>query len=170
MRKARRRACAGYGRWWRSMAVLLALHRSWQPLLRDAGSGRVSKTVLTQFGRALTQLGIEHIAAYSPQARGRSERVFGTLQDRLPKEFALAGPPSVVLGAASTGRLRRQRLGHLAGTTGRMTRFQRSRSVRGHAPAQSKNEADRSCYQNWTDWLASNRWDRLKGNGELNNR
>ena len=56
----------------------------------EAGS-RVSKTVLTQFGRALKQLGIEHIAAYSPQARGRSERVFGTLQDRLPKEFALAG-------------------------------------------------------------------------------
>jgi hypothetical protein len=77
------------------MAVLLALHRSWQPLLRDAGSGRVSKTVLTQFGRALTQLGIEHIAAYSPQARGRSERVFGTLQDRLPKEFALAGISTV---------------------------------------------------------------------------
>ena len=51
----------------------------------------MSKTVLTQFGRALKQLGIEHIAAYSPQARGRSERVFGTLQDRLPKEFALAG-------------------------------------------------------------------------------
>jgi hypothetical protein len=43
----------------------------------------------------LTQLGIEHIAAYSPQARGRSERVFGTLQDRLPKEFALAGISTV---------------------------------------------------------------------------
>jgi hypothetical protein len=56
----------------------------------EAG-GRVSKTLLTQFGRALKQLGIEHIAAYSPQARGRSERVFGTLQDRLAKELALAG-------------------------------------------------------------------------------
>ena len=56
----------------------------------EAGA-RVSKTVLTQFGRALRQLGIEHIAAYSPQARGRSERLFGTLQDRLPKELALAG-------------------------------------------------------------------------------
>jgi transposase len=53
--------------------------------------GRVSKTVLTQFGRALKQLGIEHIAAYSPQARGRSERLFATLQDRLVKELALAG-------------------------------------------------------------------------------
>jgi hypothetical protein len=51
----------------------------------------VSKTRLTQVGRALKQLGIEHIVAYSPQARGRSERAFRTLQDRLPKELALAG-------------------------------------------------------------------------------
>jgi hypothetical protein len=42
-------------------------------------------------GGALKQLGIEHIAAYSPEARGRSERMFGTLQDRLPKELKLAG-------------------------------------------------------------------------------
>ena len=42
-------------------------------------------------GRALAQLGVEHIGAYSPQARGRSERMFGTLQDRLPKELRLAG-------------------------------------------------------------------------------
>ena len=60
----------------------------------EAG-GKVSKTVLTQVGRALSQLGIEHIAAYSPQARGRSERVFLTLQDRLPKEFKLAGIDTV---------------------------------------------------------------------------
>ena len=45
----------------------------------------------TQVGRALERLGVEHIAAYSPQARGRSERVFQTLQDRLVKELALAG-------------------------------------------------------------------------------
>jgi transposase len=57
----------------------------------DEAGGRVSKTSVTQVGRALRQLGIEHIAAYSPQARGRSERAFLTLQDRLPKEFALAG-------------------------------------------------------------------------------
>lgn len=50
--------------------------------------GKVSRTQLTQVGRALKQLGIEHIAAYSPEARGRSERVFLTLQDRLPKEAA----------------------------------------------------------------------------------
>lgn len=51
--------------------------------------GKVDKSRLTQVGRALKQLGIRHIAAYSPQARGRSERAFGTLQDRLPKELAL---------------------------------------------------------------------------------
>ena len=51
----------------------------------------VDKSRLTQVGRALRQLGIEHIPAYSPEARGRSERMFSTLQDRLPKELALAG-------------------------------------------------------------------------------
>lgn len=53
--------------------------------------GKVDKTRPTQFGRALDELGIERIAAYSPQARGRSERMFRTLQQRLPKELALAG-------------------------------------------------------------------------------
>lgn len=51
---------------------------------------KVDRDHLTQVGRALAQLGIEHIPAYSPEARGRSERAFGTLQDRLPKELALA--------------------------------------------------------------------------------
>jgi transposase len=50
----------------------------------------VDRQRLTQVGRALERLGIEHIAAYSPQARGRSERMFGTLQDRLIKELAKA--------------------------------------------------------------------------------
>jgi len=48
--------------------------------------GKVSKTQLTQFGRAMKHLGIQMIAAYSPEARGRSERAFLTHQDRLPKE------------------------------------------------------------------------------------
>jgi transposase len=51
----------------------------------------VDRSRLTQVGWALKRLGIEHIAAYSPQARGRSERMFGTLQDRLIKELAQAG-------------------------------------------------------------------------------
>lgn len=56
----------------------------------EAG-GKVSKTQPTQVGRALEALGIEHIAAYSPEARGRSERMFRTLRDRLVKELSQAG-------------------------------------------------------------------------------
>jgi len=54
------------------------------------GGGKVDKAQLTQVGRALSQLGITHIASYSPQGRGRMERVFGTLQKRLPQELRLA--------------------------------------------------------------------------------
>ena len=56
----------------------------------EAG-GKVDKEKPTQVGRALGQLGIDLIAAYSLQARGRSERMFGTLQQRLPQELRLAG-------------------------------------------------------------------------------
>jgi transposase len=51
----------------------------------------VDKSRLTQFGRALKELGIQMIAAYSPQARGRMERSYGTWQGRLPQELRLAG-------------------------------------------------------------------------------
>jgi transposase len=56
-----------------------------------AAGGAVDRARPTQVGRALERLGVEHIAAYSPQARGRSERLFATLQDRLVKELRLAG-------------------------------------------------------------------------------
>ncbi len=56
----------------------------------EAGGG-VDRDKPTQVGRALNQLGIELIPAYSPEARGRSERMFGTLQKRLPQELRLAG-------------------------------------------------------------------------------
>ena len=88
----------------RGLAEVIARYGLFCSFYTDRGShyfhtpeagGKVSKTVLTQVGRALAQLGIEHIAAYSPQARGRSERAFGTLQDRLPKELALAGITTV---------------------------------------------------------------------------
>jgi transposase len=84
----------------RSLAEVVATKGLCCSLYTDRGShywhtpeagGEVAKDVLTQVGRALGQLGIAHIAAYSPQARGRSERAFRTLQDRLPKELALAG-------------------------------------------------------------------------------
>jgi transposase len=57
----------------------------------DKAGEAVDKAHLTQVGRALDRLGIEHIPAYSPEARGRSERMFGTLQDRLVKELKHAG-------------------------------------------------------------------------------
>src|ERR1700686_3314334 len=60
--------------------------------------GPVDKDRLTQVGRALKHLGIEHIPAYSPEARGRSERMFGTLQDRLIKELAKAGIRAIAAG------------------------------------------------------------------------
>jgi transposase len=84
----------------RALLEVFTAHGLPSSLYTDRGShyfytpdadGRVDKRALTQVGRALAHLGIEHIAAYSPEARGRSERMFGTLQDRLPKELALAG-------------------------------------------------------------------------------
>jgi transposase len=59
----------------------------------------------TQVGRALARLGIEHILGYSPQARGRSERVNRTLQDRLVNELRVAG---VVTLAAANRYVREQ--------------------------------------------------------------
>jgi transposase len=56
---------------------------------------KVDKHRLTQVGRAMKELGIQMIPAYSPQARGRSERSFGTWQGRLPQELRLAGITSV---------------------------------------------------------------------------
>jgi transposase len=88
----------------RGLAEVVERHGLFCSFYTDRGShyfttpeagGKVSSTALTQVGRALSQLGIEHIAAYSPQARGRSERAFLTLQDRLPKELALAGIATV---------------------------------------------------------------------------
>ena len=87
----------------------------------EAG-GKVDKVNLTQFGRAMKHLGIHMIAAYSPEARGRSERAFATHQGRLPKELALAGitdmdsgqsllagrvPPGVQCGIRATAAGRR---------------------------------------------------------------
>ena len=78
----------------------IARHGMFCSLYTDRGShyfhtpeagGKVDRLNLTQVGRGLRQLGIEHIAAYSPEARGRSERAFDTHQGRLPKELAKAG-------------------------------------------------------------------------------
>ena len=98
----------------RGLAEVVAAQGLFCALYTDRGShyfhtpqagGTVSRTQLTQVGRALKQLGIEHIAAYSPEARGRSERVFRTLQDRLPKELRLAGITGQVASRYSAGYL-----------------------------------------------------------------
>lgn len=78
----------------------IACHGLFSVFYTDRGShyfhtpvagGKVNKNNPTQVGRALQQLGIKHIAAYSPEARGRSERAFRTHQGRLPMELAKAG-------------------------------------------------------------------------------
>src|SRR5436190_13955000 len=66
-------------------------HMAWTP---KAG-GPVDREHPTQIARALKQLGIDLILAYSPQARGRCERIFGTWQGRLPQELRLRGITTV---------------------------------------------------------------------------
>jgi transposase len=63
--------------------------------LTPKAGGKVDPYRLTQVGRALKELGIQMIPAYSPQARGRSERNFGTWQGRLPQELRLRGIKSL---------------------------------------------------------------------------
>jgi transposase len=84
----------------RGLAEVIERHGLFSSLYTDRGShyfvtpkagGAVAPDQPTQVGRALKQLGIEHIPSYSPEARGRMERVFGTLQNRLPQELRLAG-------------------------------------------------------------------------------
>ena len=83
----------------RGIQEVIACHGLFSSLYADRGShywvtteaGKVDKDNPTQVKRALDRLGIELIAAYSPEARGRSERMFGTLQGRLPQELRLAG-------------------------------------------------------------------------------
>ena len=92
----------------------------------------VDHTRLTQVGRALRQLGIQMIPAYSPQARGRSERGFGTWQGRLPQELRLRGLTTV---AAANQFLQQQYLSEFN------ARFQVKASERGTAfvPARRKD-------------------------------
>jgi len=84
----------------RGVRDVIEIHGLFSSLYTDRGShywhtpkagGKVDKENPTHFGRAMRQLGIEMIAAYSPEARGRSERAFKTHQDRLPKELLLEG-------------------------------------------------------------------------------
>jgi len=84
----------------RGLRETIERHGLFSSLYTDRGShyfftpeadGKVDKINLTQVGRALEQLSIEHIPSYSPQGRGRMERLFGTLQGRLPQDLRVAG-------------------------------------------------------------------------------
>jgi transposase len=88
----------------RGLAEVIGRRGLFSSLYTDRGShyfhtpkagAKVAKDQPTQVGRALAQLGIEHIPSYSPEARGRMERVFGTLQGRLPQELRVAGMTTI---------------------------------------------------------------------------
>ena len=68
--------------------------------LTPKAGGAVDKGQPTQVGRALAQLGIRHIPSYAPEARGRMERAFGTLQGRLVPELRRAGVTTMAAGNA----------------------------------------------------------------------
>lgn len=99
---------------------------------------------LTQLGRALKELGVHMMAAYSPQARGRSERNFGTWQGRLPQELRLAG----ITTLEAANRFLRERY---------IAEFNRSFQV----PAPEKGTAFRKCGRNDLDWIFSIQTERL---------
>jgi transposase len=79
------------------LPLALYTDRASRAFVTRKAQGPVDKTRVTQVGRALARLGVEHILAYSPQARGRSERVNRTLQDRLVNELRVAGVTTLCL-------------------------------------------------------------------------
>ena len=91
------------------LAETIGAHGLFGALYTDRGShyfltpkagGKVDKQQPTQVGRALARVGIRHIPSYSPEGRGRMERVFGTLQQRLPPELRRAGASTVAAANA----------------------------------------------------------------------
>jgi len=105
---------------------------------------KVDKQRLTQVGRALRELGVQMIPAYSPQARGRSERNFGTWQGRLPQELRLAGIQTV---EEANQFLREQYI----------TEFNKKFSV----AATESGSAFRRCSRRDLDWIFSLQTERV---------
>jgi hypothetical protein len=97
---------------------------------------KVDKHRLTQVGRAMKELGVQMIAAYSPQARGRSERSFGTWQGRLPQELRLAG---ITTAEGANVFLREQYIGEFN------SKFQ--------VPAEAKGTAFRRTSRTDLNWI-----------------
>ena len=105
---------------------------------------KVDKDRLTQVGRALKELGVQMIAAYSPQARGRSERSFGTWQGRLPQELRLAGMATVV---DANGFLRERYMGEF--------------NAKFSGPAAEKGTAFRRTGRSDLEWIFSVQTERV---------
>jgi len=99
---------------------------------------------LTQVGRAMKELGVQMIPAYSPQARGRSERSFGTWQGRLPQEPRLAG----ITDLEGANRFLRERY---------IAEFNRKFSV----PAAEKGTAFRRCSRTDLQWIFTVQTERI---------
>jgi transposase len=104
----------------------------------------VDKSRLTQFGRALKELGIQMIAAYSPQARGRMERSYGTWQGRLPQELRLAGLTSL---EEANRFLREHYIGEF--------------NAKFTTPAAERGSAFRKCSRRDLDWVFSLQTERV---------
>jgi hypothetical protein len=104
----------------------------------------VDKSRLTQFGRALKELGMQMIAAYSPQARGRRERSYGTWQGRLPQELRWAGLTSW----EEANRFLRER--YIGEFNAKFT-----------TPAAARGSAFRKCRRRDWDWVFSLQTERV---------
>jgi transposase len=105
---------------------------------------KVDKHRLTQVGRAMKELGVQMIPAYSPQARGRSERSFGTWQGRLPQELRLAS----ITGVEEANRFLRE--GYIGEFN---TKFQ--------VTAEEKGTAFRRCGRSDLDWIFTIQTERM---------
>lgn len=106
----------------------------------------VDKSRLTQVGRALKELGVQMIPAYSPQARGRSERSFATWQGRLPQELRLAG----ITTSEAANRFLRQHY---------IAEFNQKFTVQ----AAERGTAFRRCGRSDLDWIFSIQTERVVG-------
>ena len=113
----------------------------------EKGGGKVDRTRLTQVGRAMKELGIQMIPSYSPQARGRMERSFGTWQNRLPQELRLAG----ITTAEEANRFLRER--YIAVFNQKFT-----------VAAQQKGTAFRKCGRRDMDWIFTLQTERVVAN------
>lgn len=108
---------------------------------------KVDKHRLTQVGRAMKELGVQMIAAYSPQARGRGERSFGTWQGRLPQELRSGG----IVSVADANRFLRDHY---------ISEFNRKFTV----PAAQKGTAFRRCSRTDLDWVFTIQTERVVAN------